>query len=166
VSHSTHQQLAGNAPVACSVVTVSDTRTEETDSSGRLIRELLEANGHPIVESVIVPDEPEIIRSTVQRLLGACDAVISTGGTGFARRDGTVDALSPLLDRTIPGFGELFRSLSFQEIGAASMLSRAMAGTVGGRLMFMLPGSEAAVRLAMTRLILPEISHLAWELKR
>jgi molybdenum cofactor biosynthesis protein B len=118
------------------------------------------------VESVIVPDEPEMIRSAVQRLLGECDAVISTGGTGFARRDGTVDALSPLLDRTIPGFGELFRSLSFQEIGAASMLSRAMAGTVDGRLIFMLPGSEAAVRLAMTHLILPEISHLAWELKR
>jgi len=148
--------------VATAVVTVSDTRTLEEDSGGGLIVELLEAAGHSVALRAIVKDEPTEI---AQALEGATSregvrAVIVTGGTGVAPRDVTPDTIEPLLDRPIPGFGELYRVLSYQEIGSAALLSRSSAGLKDGRVVFILPGSRGAVRLAMEKLILPELGHL------
>ena len=160
-----HHRRAAPSAVACAVVTVSDTRTLETDTGGALVAELLEAAGHAIVDRAIVPDEPREIRAAMERTTGkvACRAVILTGGTGVAPRDVTPDTVEPLLDRVIPGFGELFRMLSFEEIGSAALLSRALAGLRAGRVVFVIPGSRGAVRLALERLILPELTHLAGE---
>jgi len=152
--------------VYCAVVTVSDTRTEATDRSGRAIVELLEAAGHRIESKAIVRDEPEQVRTIVGAHVGRLDAVIVTGGTGISSRDTTCEAVEPLLTRRLEGFGELFRVLSYQEIGSAAMLSRASAGIAQGTVVFMLPGSENAVRLAMTQLILPELGHIVHELKK
>lgn len=154
--------------VAAFVLTVSDSRTPETDSSGELIAELLEAAGHRVVERRIVRDESAAITSALDAALAepAVDAALVTGGTGVSPRDVTVDAVLPLLDKPLPGFGELFRALSFQEIGAAAMLSRACAGTVGRTAVFVLPGSSGAVRTALERLILPELAHLVGQLRR
>lgn len=150
------------------MLTVSDTRTDATDSSGRAIVELLEGAGHTVVGRAIVPDEPDRIRHWTNQALRepACQAVIVTGGTGIARRDTTVEALSGLFEKEIVGFGELFRMLSYREVMAAAMVSRASAGVVNGRVVFLLPGSEAATRLAMTALILPELDHIIRELER
>lgn len=147
------------------VVTVSDTRTAETDTGGALVAELLVGAGHPVLERSIVRDEPEAIVGALEAALARADAraVIFTGGTGVAPRDVTPDAVEPRLERVVPGFGELFRMLSFQEIGSAALLSRALAGLVGGRVVFVLPGSRGAVRLALERLVLPELGHLAAE---
>jgi len=147
------------------VVTVSDTRTAETDSGGALVAELLRGAGHPVLERRIVRDEPEAIVGALEAALSRGDAraVIFTGGSGVAPRDVTPDAVEPRLERLVPGFGELFRMLSFQEIGSAALLSRALAGLVGGRVVFVLPGSRGAVRLALERLVLPELGHLAAE---
>ena len=153
--------------VSCFVLTCSDSRGQAEDVSGRALREGLEAAGHAVVGQTVVRDEPEAIRAAVERgLEGGARAVLITGGTGITRRDQTVEAIRPLLDREIPGFGELFRMLSFQEIGSAAWLSRAMAGTVRGALVFVLPGSPNAVRLALERLILPELGHAVRELSR
>jgi molybdenum cofactor biosynthesis protein B len=148
--------------VAAAVITVSDTRTLEDDAGGALIVELLEAAGHSVASRVIVKDEAAQIAAAVEQATSLPDvrAVIVTGGTGVAPRDVTPDAIEPLLDRTIPGFGELYRSLSYQEIGSAALLSRSLAGLRGGRVVFALPGSRGAVRLAMEKLILPELGHL------
>ncbi len=152
----------GHGPqrVCCAVITISDTRTEENDGSGGRIRELLEAEKHLIAAYGIVRDEPQQIRARLERLPAEVQAVILNGGTGMARRDTTYEAVRDLFDKTIDGFGELFRMLSWEQIGAAAMLSRATAGVVGSRVVFSLPGSTAAVELAMTRLILPELRHL------
>jgi molybdenum cofactor biosynthesis protein B len=151
--------------VPTAVLTVSDTRTLETDTGGALVAELLEAAGHPLVSRVIVPDDPEAIRRAALEALAGPDAraLIVTGGTGVAPRDVTPDALEPLLQRVVPGFGELFRMLSWQEIGSAALLSRALAGLRDGRAVFVLPGSRGAVRLAMEKLVLPELGHLVGE---
>jgi molybdenum cofactor biosynthesis protein B len=156
------------ASVACYVLTVSDSRTPDTDTSGRAIRELLEQAGHRVVGHDIVRDEPDQVASLVRRHLdeAAADVVFTTGGTGISPRDGTFEAVTALLDKRLDGFGELFRMLSFQEIGASAMMSRATAGTVGRKAVFVLPGSEHAVRLAMTRLILPELGHVTQQLRR
>lgn len=150
--------------VSCAVLTVSDTRTAETDKSGTLLRERLESAGHRIISHEIVPDDPSLVRDRVSALCGErlCQAVLLTGGTGLAPRDTTYEAVTSLLDKRLDGFGELFRALSFQEIGSAAMLSRAMAGVCGSTLVFSMPGSTGAVRLAMDRLIVPELGHLAW----
>ncbi len=150
--------------VDCEIVTISDTRTADTDTSGAMIRELLVAAGHDIVGYEIVPDEPAQIREKVTALCAdnACQAIILSGGTGLAPRDTTYETLAGMLEKRIDGFGELFRMLSFQEIGAAAMLSRAVAGVLRGRVIFSLPGSTAAVRLAMEKLILPQIGHIVW----
>ncbi len=150
--------------VVCAVVTVSDTRTVETDGSGALIHERLESAGHRICRYEILPDEPERVRDHVLALCddSACQAVLVTGGTGLAPRDTTYEALSGILEKQLAGFGELFRSLSYQEIGSAAMLSRATAGVCRSTLIFSVPGSTGAVRLAVDRLILPELGHLAW----
>jgi molybdenum cofactor biosynthesis protein B len=147
------------------VVTVSDTRDESTDTGGALVAELLEAAGHPVVRREIVKDDAGAIRAAVERACAdpAVRAVVLTGGTGVAPRDVTPEAVTPLLDRALPGFGELFRALSYQEIGAAALLSRAFAGLRAGRPVFALPGSRGAIRLAMERLVLPELGHLAGE---
>ena len=157
---------AAGAQLRVAVVTVSDTRTEATDEGGRLIRELCEAEGIAIDSAVILRDEPAEIAAHVLALVSEAgarrlNAVLLTGGTGIARRDTTVEALAALFDKTLEGFGELFRMLSFAEVGAAAMLSRATAGIVGQVAVFLMPGSPKAVRLAMTRLILPELGHVA-----
>jgi molybdenum cofactor biosynthesis protein B len=156
------------ASVGCYVLTVSDTRTPETDTSGRAIRELLADAGHRVVESAIVRDDPDDVTARVKAALDdtRVQAVITTGGTGVTSRDGTFEAVDRLLDKRLDGFGELFRMLSYGEIGAAAMMSRATAGTTGPKAIFVLPGSENAVRLAMTRLIVPELAHVVQQVTR
>jgi molybdenum cofactor biosynthesis protein B len=145
--------------VAYAVLTVSDSRTEETDGSGRLIQQLCNEAGH----REVVKNEPWRIQAAVRRFLqGPGKCLIVTGGTGVGRRDLTVETVTPLLDKALPGFGELFRSLSYAEIGAAAALSRAVCGVSRGRVICCLPGSEAAVRLGLSKLLLPELPHLIW----
>jgi molybdenum cofactor biosynthesis protein B len=164
----TEHRAAAPGGVPCFVLTVSDTRTLATETSGRAIADLLAGAGHRVVDRQIVRDEPadvlRVIRSQVEA--GAARALIVTGGTGVARRDSTYEAIAPLFEKRLDGFGELFRMLSFEEVGAAAMLSRAAAGVIGRAAVFLLPGSEAAVRLAMTNLILPELGHLVRELDK
>lgn len=152
----------------CYVLTVSDTRTDETDTSGRAIRALLEGEGHSITGYAIVRDDPDRVTASVRLQLAdpATRVIITTGGTGITSRDGTFEAVDRLLEKRLDGFGELFRMLSFQEIRAAAMLTRATAGTVGRKAIFVLPGAENAVRLAMTQLILPELGHVVQQLNR
>ena len=161
-----HQhRRAAPARVPTAVVSVSDTRSLETDTGGARVVELLERDGHPVVGRSVVRDEPAEIAAALRELVARDDvrAVVFTGGTGVAPRDVTPDTVAPLLDRVIPGFGELFRLLSYQEIGSAALLSRALAGLASGRVVFVLPGSRGAVALAMERLLLPELAHLAGE---
>jgi len=148
--------------VCCAVVTVSDTRTVESDRSGQIIQALLTEAGHRVADYRIVPDEPDRIADLCQTLAQRADvdAIVLTGGTGIAPRDTTYDAIAALLEKTLPGFGELFRQLSFQEIGSRAMASRAVAGVVQSTLVFSLPGSSKAVTLALEALILPELPHL------
>jgi molybdenum cofactor biosynthesis protein B len=149
--------------VAYAVLTVSDSRTLETDASGRLIQRLCDEAGHRLADYELIPNQPRRIQAAVARMLqGATQCLIVTGGTGIGRRDLTIETVSPMLDKVLPGFGELFRSLSFAEIGPAAMLSRALLGVRGERIVCCLPGSEAAVRLALSKLVLPELGHLVW----
>ncbi len=147
------------------IVTVSDTRTLETDRGGALVEEMLVRANHPVIGRRIVPDEPEAIRSALDQAIEDAEskAIVFTGGTGIAPRDVTPDTLEPELDRLIPGFGELFRALSYEDIGSAAILSRAVAGLKQGKVVFAIPGSRGAVALAMEKLIVPEIGHLAGE---
>jgi molybdenum cofactor biosynthesis protein B len=151
--------------VPTAVVTVSDTRTPETDTGGACAAELLEKAGHPVPLREIVVDDAGRIAEALRRVLARDDvgAVVLTGGTGVSPRDVTPEAVAPLLERELPGFGELFRALSYQEIGSAALLSRALAGVAEGKLVFVLPGSRAGVRLALEKLVLPELGHLAAE---
>jgi molybdenum cofactor biosynthesis protein B len=151
--------------VGCAVITLSDTRTEATDTSGQLIVEALTAADHAVVERHIIPDEPTLLGPLLERLCASegVEAVLLTGGTGIGPRDSTYDVVSARLDKRLDGFGELFRMLSWGEIGAAAMLSRALGGVRNGRVVLSMPGSRNAVRLAMERLVLPELSHLVWE---
>jgi molybdenum cofactor biosynthesis protein B len=167
VSHLDHKATSPTS-VTCFVLTISDTRTEHNDTSGQAIGELLEANGHRVSGRRIVRDDPAAIRETLLAELGnpATQIIITTGGTGITSRDSTYEVVSGLLDKRLEGFGELFRVVSYQEIGPAAMLSRACAGTADGKLILSLPGSENAVRLAMTKLILPELGHVVRELSR
>jgi molybdopterin adenylyltransferase len=154
--------------VPCYVITVSDTRNEDTDTSGRTIADLLHAAGHTVVGRAIVKDDPEQLRVILERQLANPDVqvVITTGGTGITSRDSTYEVVDALLQKRLDGFGELFRMLSYEQIGTAAILSRACAGLVRGRIVVSLPGSEAAVRLAMERLIIPELGHLVREASR
>jgi molybdopterin adenylyltransferase len=163
-----HKQAAPRV-VRCKVITVSDTRTPETDKSGMLMKELLIAAGHEIVDYVIVKDESEPIKSEVLKGCSHPDieVVLTNGGTGIAKRDVTIESVQSLFDKEIPGFGEIFRMLSYQEdIGSAALLSRASAGVVNDRAVFATPGSTGAVRLAMEKLIIPEIGHVVRELTK
>jgi molybdenum cofactor biosynthesis protein B len=166
---SQHEHKAqGPASVACFVLTVSDTRTVETDTSGRAIRDLLVEAGHTVSGHAIVRDAPASVREQVvtQCAGDMAQVIITTGGTGITSRDGTYEAIGALIDKRLDGFGELFRMLSFQEIGSAAMMSRATAGTFLGKVVFVLPGSEHAVRLAMTRLIIPELAHVVQQVRK
>lgn len=154
-------------PVALAIVTVSDSRTPETDVNGHYLREEIERQGHQVAHYLLIPDDPE-------RVLDALDAsvargarvILFNGGTGLSRRDNTFDAIESRLQKVLPGFGELFRMLSWEQVGAAAMLSRAIAGVFGQSVVVSMPGSPAAVRLAWEKLILPELAHLAWEVTR
>jgi molybdenum cofactor biosynthesis protein B len=154
--------------VTCSVITISDTRTLETDTGGRSVAQALEAQGHTVHQRLVVKDEAVEIRLAVEAALAepAVDAVLTTGGTGISRRDVTYEVVAALMDKRLDGFGEIFRMLSYQEIGAAAMLSRACAGTASGKVLIALPGSEAAVRLAMDKLVIPELPHMVREASR
>ena len=153
----------------CVVLTVSDSRTMATDESGALIERLLLADGHRVVSRELLTNDEAPLQRALEAMLDRddVDAVLCTGGTGLGSRDRTVDVVRPLLERELPGFGELFRVLSFQEqIGAAAMLSRAVAGAANGKFVVVMPGSRAAVELAMTRLLLPELKHVLREIRR
>jgi molybdenum cofactor biosynthesis protein B len=150
------------------VVTVSDTRTSLTDEGGKLAAELCRGAGFYVAGGSILPDDPARIADHVRELArdAHVDAIVVTGGTGISARDTTVEALAPLFTKTLPGFGEIFRALSYAEIGAAAMLSRATAGTIGDTIVFTLPGSPAGVRLALEKLIIPELAHIVAQLHR
>lgn len=154
-------------PLNCAIFTISDTRTPKTDKSGIIIRELLENKGHYIITSQIIKDEPEQIKTQIQELARnfPIDVLILNGGTGIASRDNTYDVIEALLEKILPGFGELFRFLSYQEIGSRAMASRAIAGIYQQKLIFSLPGSSNAVKLALDKLILPELNHLITQLR-
>jgi len=164
LSHKAH----GSVALACLVVTCSDTRTQDSDTSGKLICHLLKEHGHSIANYHLIKDEPEeitrLLRETV--LQAATQVVVINGGTGISRRDSTFEAVNGFLQKRLDGFGELFRFLSYQDIGSSAMLSRATAGIHGHLAIFSIPGSQGAVRLAMEKLILPEMGHIAAELAK
>jgi molybdenum cofactor biosynthesis protein B len=162
--HRSHAPLA----VRCAVVTVSDTRTESTDTSGRAIAQLLTEHGHAVVCRTIVPDERGRIAAVLDEMLARedVDVVLCTGGTGITARDGTYEVVSTVIEKQLDGFGELFRMLSYGDVGPAAMLSRACAGLARGRIVVAMPGAEAAVRLAMHKLLLPELGHMVREARR
>jgi molybdenum cofactor biosynthesis protein B len=162
-----HHAAAQNS-LSVAVVTVSDTRTIDTDASGALIVALAEEAGHRVVERAIVPDEPSRLRALFETLHSRDDlhAVLVTGGTGISQRDQTYEVVSALLTKPLPGYGELFRMLSFAEIGAACVLSRAVGGLIDRLVILVMPGSRAAVDLAMRRIILPELPHLVYEARK
>ncbi|HEX7085113.1 MAG TPA: MogA/MoaB family molybdenum cofactor biosynthesis protein [Vicinamibacterales bacterium] len=166
MSATDHRRTAP-ASVSVHVITISDTRTPDTDTSGNAIAELLTAGGHSVHGRSLLQDEPDLVRGAIELLArNGVDAVVTTGGTGITSRDGTFEAIDGLLTKRLPGFGELFRMLSYQEIGAAAMLTRATAGLVGRTVVVALPGSEHAVRLGMEKLVLPELAHLVREARR
>ena len=147
------------------VITASDSRTAETDESGRLIKQMLEGAGHTVAHYEVLPDSPDRIRQALTENLATVDGFIFNGGTGIAPRDTTIEALRPMLSKELEGFGELFRMLSYNEVGSAAMLSRALGGISHGRIVFTLPGSPEACRLAMEKLVLPELGHMHHLLK-
>lgn len=165
-----HHEHKHQAPphVACMVITISDTRNEATDLSGKLIGDLLRNNGHQVLAYHIVPDEPAVIQALIRQGLAnpTIQVILCNGGTGIAVRDRSYEAVTALFEKRLDGFGELFRLLSYQEIGSAAMMSRAVAGIIGSTVIFSMPGSKAAVALAMEKLILPELGHLVWELHK
>ena len=167
MAYDEHKQHA-QKQASCLILTISDTRTEATDASGKLMAELLEQNGHRVARKAIVPDEPEMIAELLREGIASDDvqAILCNGGTGISARDRSYEAVEAVLDKRLDGFGELFRLLSYQEIGSAAMMSRAVGGIAGNTAIFSVPGSKAAVELAMTRLILPELGHILWELSK
>lgn len=168
MTHAEHQQAAESIRIGFAVITLSDTRTRDTDTSGALIREKLTREGHCLIIDQIIRDEPAQLNTLLDAWLSdnRIDVIITNGGTGLSRRDQTIDVIESRFERTIPGFGELFRMLSHREIGAAAMLSRATAGVVNGKLLVALPGSSAAVRLALEELLIPQLRHIIRELRK
>ena len=163
-----HKSAAAPIVARCAVITLSDTRDAATDASGARIRALLEADGHAVAHYQVIPDEPTVLEPLLRSVANRAevDAILTTGGTGIGRRDTTVPVIEAFLDQRLPGFGELFRMLSWEQIGSGAMLSRAVGGIARGKLVFAMPGSTKAVDLAMTKLILPEIRHLLRELRK
>lgn len=166
-SSEVHRRKAhAHGAVPIGIITVSDSRTRETDVNGRFLSEAIEAAGHLVSGYRLIPDEPAAVLDALAALAADSRVVLLNGGTGISSRDTTYDAVSGVLEKTLPGFGELFRMLSYEQVGAAAMLSRAVAGTYRGAVVFSTPGSPAAVRLAWERLVLPELEHVAWEVGR
>ncbi len=167
MSYQEHKQKSPRS-VSCAVLTISDSRTEQNDDSGRLIKQKLSQNGHQVTHYFILKDETDSIKKTIYELLGQeeLQVIITNGGTGTSRRDITVETIYPILEKKLDGFGELFRFLTYQEIGTGSILSRAMAGVAKGKVILCLPGSPGAAELAMEKIILPEIGHLVREVTR
>lgn len=163
-----HRQKAGKGPVTVAIVTVSDTRTPETDQNRQYIEKRMAELNHQVAAYRLIKDEPDQVAAVIEELtsMQGVQIVLFNGGTGISPRDTTYDVVSKYLEKTLPGFGELFRMLSFQEVGAAAMFSRATAGVYHGTLIFSMPGSPNAVQVALEKLILPEINHLAWEIAR
>ncbi len=165
-----YQEHRAKSPqsVNCAVIIISDSRTEQDDESGRLIKQRLSQNGHGLVAYSLLKNDAAAIKQKIAELLGQVElqVIITSGGTGLSHRDVTVETISPLLEKKLDGFGELFRSLSYQEIGTASMLSRAIGGVVRGKVILCLPGSLGAVTLSMDKMILPEIGHMVREASR
>ncbi len=163
-----HLHKAHNMPPArFSIVTVSDSRTEETDVNGRYLKDQIAAAGLVLVDYTIVPDEPDQIDRLIEKLVQTdTQIILFNGGTGLSKRDTTFDVISRKLEKMMPGFGEIFRLLSYEQVGAAAMFSRATAGVYKGKVIMSTPGSPAAVQLAWEKLIAPEIQHLAWEVNR
>jgi molybdenum cofactor biosynthesis protein B len=167
-SSATHHALAEQqGPIPVAIVTVSDTRTPETDVNAAYLREQLAVSGHRLADYRLIKDEPTQVAGVLDELAaGEARLILFNGGTGISRRDTTFDALSAKLEKVLPGFGEIFRMLSYEQVGAAAMLSRAVAGVYRERVVISTPGSPAAVRLAWEKLIAPEMQHLVWELTR
>jgi len=168
MAYEQHIQDAKKMSARCAVVTLSDTRTAETDTSGQLIRKLLSDDGHTVARYEILPDDPDRLAALLDELIASADidVILTNGGTGISPRDQTISVIEQRLTVPLPGFGELFRMLSWQQIGSGAMLSRAAGGVASQKLLFALPGSYKAVELAMTSLILPELRHLLHELRK
>ena len=164
------QKHRGESPrvVRCAAITVSDTRTLDTDTGGQTLVDRLTETGHEVLAREIIPDDPAAMRELLAKLLNRedVDVILLTGGTGVGSRDQTFETIQALLDKPLPGYGELFRMLSYQEIGPAAMLSRATGGLIGRTVLLTMPGSPAAVELALDKLILPELGHLVREARR
>jgi len=168
-SHTAHEHKAPPPKsIGCMVITCSDTRTRETDTSGYCIMHMLKDAGHSVVDYYIVKDEPAKIKARIKAGVAnkRIQAIIINGGTGISRRDSTFEAVDAMLEKRLDGFGEVFRYLTYQEIGSPAIMSRATAGIIKGRVLFSTPGSENAVRLAMEKLIIPELGHLVKELTK
>jgi molybdenum cofactor biosynthesis protein B len=155
-------------PTTFALIVTSDTRTEREDETGRIAVGLIEGDGHRVVSHTIVPNNEEKIRAEVERMLldDSVEVIVTSGGTGIGSKDRTVAAIAPLLEREMPGFGELFRRISYDEVGGAVIMSRATAGVANGKLIFSLPGSRNAVKVALSKIILPNIGHMQWEINR
>jgi molybdenum cofactor biosynthesis protein B len=168
MSHTQHQQSAKDITARCAVITLSDTRTRDSDTSGQIIQALLTTAGHHVAHYDLIKDDPAELEPLLLKLAmdADVDALLTNGGTGIARRDQTIAVVEKMIDQPLPGFGELFRMLSWQQVGAAAMLSRATAGLTRGKAIFAMPGSSKAVELAMTQLILPQIRHILYELRK
>jgi molybdenum cofactor biosynthesis protein B len=163
-----HRELAGSGAVGLAVVTVSDSRTPETDTNRHYIERRMGELGHIVAAYLLIKDEPDQVAAALDELAALPDVriILFNGGTGISPRDTTYDVVSRMLEKTLPGFGELFRMLSYQQVGAAAMLSRATAGVYRKTLVFSMPGSPNAVQVALEQLIIPELNHLAWEVVR
>ena len=167
MSHLEHKELSPKA-ITCAVLIISDSRTEKTDESGKYLVEKMESNGHTVVDYALLKNDAEAIKNKVKEYLAQeeLQVIITSGGTGVSMRDVTVETVTPMLDKTLDGFGELFRTLSYMEIGTASIMSRAIAGVTGGKIIISIPGSLAAVKLAVEKIILSEIGHMVREATR
>lgn len=168
MAYQQHISAGKKIEARCAVITLSDTRTPATDESGKLIQSMLVDAGHMISGYLLLRDEPAALEAALTDLLARvdCDCILTNGGTGISRRDQTIDVIQRMLTRPLPGYGELFRMLSYEQIGSGAMLSRTAGGVAGEKLLFAMPGSTKAVRLAMEKLILPELGHLVAELRK
>ena len=167
MSHLEHKELSPKA-ITCAVLIISDSRTEKTDESGKYLVEKMESNGHTVVDYALLKNDADAIKNKVREYLAQeeLQVIITSGGTGVSMRDVTVETVTPMLDKMLDGFGELFRTLSYMEIGTASIMSRAIAGVTGGKIIISIPGSLAAVKLAVEKIILSEIGHMVREATR
>jgi len=168
MSHVEHKEISGGIQARCAVITLSDTRNEATDTSGAKIKTLLGGEHHLVNYYSIIPDEPRDLSRLLEDLISSpdIDVILTNGGTGISRRDHTIPVIEKHLTTVLSGFGELFRMLSYQQIGSSAMMSRAVAGMAKDKLVFAMPGSTAAVELAMTKLILPELKHLLGQMRK